>query len=128
MRMDVDTAIWNPTDAEAAPDMTMSAATPAVPCLELGRRAYPLAEGDNLVGRGIDASVQLDSPSVSRRHAMIRIRGGAATIEDLSSRNGTMLRDSRVASPAPIRDGDAIRIGTVWLVYREPSRGGGGDD
>ena len=50
------------------------------------------------------------------------------TIEDLGSRNGTMVGDDRIHLPVEIRDGDAIRIGTVWLLYRAPLEGTPEDD
>ena len=55
----------------------------------------PLAEGENIIGRGVDASVWIDAPGISRHHARIVVREGTATLEDLGSKNGTY-----VAGPA----------------------------
>src|ERR1700694_3628067 len=52
---------------------------------------YRLNEGENFVGREPTAEVFLPSASVSRRHALIRIRGAEATLVDLSSKNGTFI-------------------------------------
>jgi pSer/pThr/pTyr-binding forkhead associated (FHA) protein len=55
---------------------------------------------------------------VSRRHAVIRIAGNEATIEDLGSKNGTFLRDERLDSPVRLADGDRVRVGSVELTFR----------
>jgi DNA-binding winged helix-turn-helix (wHTH) protein len=77
-----------------------------------------LEEGDYVLGRDPDADVYLDSPSVSRRHAKIRITGRDASVEDLGSRNGTFVRDQRIDHVSMLEDGDAIRLGSVVLTFR----------
>jgi DNA-binding winged helix-turn-helix (wHTH) protein len=85
---------------------------------ETGR--IPLGEGDNIVGRGEDASVVLESSTVSRHHARICVRGRVATIEDLESKNGTYVGDQRVSVPRELREGDQIRIGAFLLTFHRP--------
>jgi DNA-binding winged helix-turn-helix (wHTH) protein len=65
-----------------------------------------LAEGEHVLGRDPDLALCLGSPSVSRRHAQLRIIGGAAVIEDLGSKNGTFLNGEKVTSPMALSDGD----------------------
>ena len=77
-----------------------------------------LEEGEHLLGRDRDVAVWLESPSVSRHHARIRVKGVEATIEDLESKNGTYLRGERVAAPSPLTDGDELRLGSVPLKFR----------
>ena len=77
-----------------------------------------LSEGDHLLGRDGDVAVWLESPTVSRHHARIRITGPIATLEDLGSKNGTFLRGERLAAPATLADGDAITLGSVPLRFR----------
>jgi pSer/pThr/pTyr-binding forkhead associated (FHA) protein len=60
----------------------------------------------------------MDSPTVSRRHASIRVSAQGATIEDLGSHNGTYLRGERVTKPVPLRDGDEIHLGSVIVTLR----------
>src|SRR6185436_10956368 len=81
-------------------------------------RDYPLAEGDNLLGRDEDCVVALPSGKVSRRHARIRLTKGEALLEDLGSKNGTYVGDRRVEGPTALADGDEIRLGSVLLVFR----------
>jgi DNA-binding winged helix-turn-helix (wHTH) protein len=77
-----------------------------------------LTDGDHLLGRDGDVAVWLESPSVSRHHARIRICGTDATIEDLASKNGTFLRGERLTGPSPLVDGDEIRLGSVQVKFR----------
>ncbi len=77
-----------------------------------------LEEGEYVIGRDPDADVYVDSPSVSRRHAMLRITGHQACIEDLGSRNGTFVGDRRIDTSSALQNGDAIRVGSVVLTFR----------
>jgi DNA-binding winged helix-turn-helix (wHTH) protein len=89
-------------------------------------RQIPLSTGANIVGRDPRVGIWLDSPSVSRQHACIRVESGNATVEDLGSKNGTRARDELVTQVTPLRDGDDLRFGSVnasfhvWSV--EPTR------
>jgi DNA-binding winged helix-turn-helix (wHTH) protein len=89
-------------------------------------RLIPLTAGDNVLGRDDDVGVRLDAPSVSRRHARIRIAAGEpATIEDLDSKNGTWLAGRRLSGgPETIRHGDLLRIGKVELVFLDSKEKG----
>ena len=57
--------------------------------LTWNRRSIVLLDGENVIGRDPDASVRIDAPGVSRRHARILAEGGRFTLEDLGSKNGT---------------------------------------
>jgi DNA-binding winged helix-turn-helix (wHTH) protein len=76
-----------------------------------------LAEGEHVLGRDPDLELFLDSPGISRRHALITIAGDDATVEDLGSKNGTFVADRRLDSPTRLVDGDLIRIGSVQLTF-----------
>jgi DNA-binding winged helix-turn-helix (wHTH) protein len=92
--------------------------------LKDGRR-IPLLPGDNILGRDLEGAIEIDSPSVSRRHARIRVLERDATIEDLESKNGTYVRGERVsAAPVPLSDGDELRIGSVSLRFRQQTTSG----
>jgi DNA-binding winged helix-turn-helix (wHTH) protein len=81
-----------------------------------GRRVV-LQPGETVIGRDPLSTVCLDSAGVSRRHARIVIEEATALLEDLGSKNGTMLGDARV-SQAVLQDGDRIHLGPMLLVYR----------
>ena len=84
----------------------------------VGDRQIRLSPGASILGRDPDASVWFDVPGVSRRHARIVVSAAEATLEDLGSRNGTLLRGEPIAGPTPLRDGDEIRLGPVSLTFR----------
>ena len=80
-------------------------------------------EGQSLhIGRSPASDIQLDDPSVSRRHAVIAHRGGRAVLLDDRSLNGIYVNGQRV-SEAVLRDGDWIAIGHVSLRYVEVTGG-----
>ena len=98
-------------------------ASPAPPSgcrLVWGEHEIALEEGENLLGRDPGIRGSIPDASISRRHARITIRGGAATLEDLESKNGTFVGETRITGPTPLSDGDAIRLGLVGLVFRGP--------
>ena len=60
---------------------------------------------------------------VSRGHALLERVGGAWTVEDRGSSNGTSVNASRINGPTVLRDGDVLRIGRTSLVFH-----GAGED
>ncbi len=90
----------------------------------LAGKEVVLRDGVNLLGRAHDAVVRTDQASVSRRHALIRIDGRGATIEDCGSKNGTFKGSERVSGPVELRDDDRILLGSVALVFRCRKRRG----
>jgi len=106
-------------DVEILDDAAPITPTTGLPCaLVVDRQESALVAGDNLIGRATDAVVLLDSEEVSRHHAVVRVSMESATLEDLGSKNGTLLWGSRVGSPTPLKDGDEIAIGPVVLTFR----------
>ncbi|MBX3214925.1 MAG: sigma 54-interacting transcriptional regulator [Labilithrix sp.] len=85
-----------------------------------GTSEHVLSEGTELVvGRDPECRVALSDGRVSRRHAVVRLRGGAIELEDLGSRNGSLLDGERVAPNAPVvlRPTSVVRIGGAVLVF-----------
>ena len=81
-------------------------------------RALVLRDGENVIGRDPRCDVWLDAAGVSRRHARIVVTRGAATLEDLGSKNGTVLRNTPIGATMPLRDGDVIQFGSVEARFR----------
>jgi DNA-binding winged helix-turn-helix (wHTH) protein len=96
--------------------------------LVLETREVELLEGENVIGRDPVAALWIDHPSVSRRHARIVVRQGKATLEDLNSRNGTLVNERPVSGRVRLRDADALRIGPETMVFREASPSPTGTD
>lgn len=102
----------------AAPAMNGSRAATSGACLVHASREWSLSEGSNVVGRDRDCTIRLESASVSRRHARIEVARGKATLEDLESKNGTLLNRRPVGPRAVLKDGDEIQVGSVKMTYR----------
>jgi FHA domain len=70
------------------------------------------------IGRGLIADVRLEDPHVSRRHAILALRGSGARVLDDRSANGTFVNGRRVTA-AQLSDGDVLRFGRAVLRYLE---------
>lgn len=79
--------------------------------------------GDSLVvGRALDADLTLTDPFLSRRHSRLYRTGEDLMVEDLGSRNGTLVNGQRIAGPTPVGPGDVITISnSVITVLAEAS-------
>jgi hypothetical protein len=71
-----------------------------------------LAPGEFVIGRSTECQLSLDDPLVSRRHAVIKIKSGAATVQDLGSRNGVLVNALRIEGERALVAGDKISIGS----------------
>jgi DNA-binding winged helix-turn-helix (wHTH) protein len=85
--------------------------------LEWGRRRFPLAIGEHVIGRDSDREVSLDQSTVSRRHGRLVVTAEGTTLEDFGSKNGTFRGSERVTSAVALADGDVIRIGSLLLTF-----------
>ncbi|MEC7525588.1 MAG: response regulator [Myxococcota bacterium] len=84
---------------------------------EPGRR-FSLDGGHALVGRSEECDIQLDDTKVSRQHARVAQReDGAWYVEDLGSRNGTLVNGERV-DLSLLKIGDRIQLsGETLLLF-----------
>jgi pSer/pThr/pTyr-binding forkhead associated (FHA) protein len=57
----------------------------------------------------------LDDAYTSNQHAVIRKRGKQWWLEDLDSRNGTLLNDMPLTKPTVVTTGDRVTIGQTSL-------------
>ena len=96
-------------ETTASPKLLLSTASQQLrqividkPRLTIGRRPYN--------------DIMLDDLTVSGEHALLLTRAGASVIEDLRSRNGTLVNDEPVIQRA-LLDGDRIEIGIYRLQY-----------
>lgn len=88
-------------------------------------RRIVLDDGDHYLGRSSDNEVPVAHPSLSRRHALVRVAGGVSLLRDLGSSNGTFLRDKRIRE-VEIREGDTFRCGDVTFALARGPRDEGG--
>ncbi|MEY2545838.1 MAG: adenylate cyclase [Verrucomicrobiota bacterium] len=78
-------------------------------------------QGNCTIGRTPTNCVVLDSPKVSRRHAVINVQSiGEFWLIDLGSSNGTFLNHRRLPQPVRLSDRDEISIGERTFVFRQP--------
>ncbi|HEY2827482.1 MAG TPA: SpoIIE family protein phosphatase [Pirellulales bacterium] len=69
-----------------------------------------LPEQRSILGRHPECDIILDQGAVSRQHAQISFIEGQYVIEDLRSRNGTLVNGQLVQTPQALRDGDEVKI------------------
>jgi uncharacterized protein (TIGR02996 family) len=74
------------------------------------------AEDRVVMGRSSDNVIQLDSPTVGRRHASLEWRNGAHELRDLGSANGTYVDDAPIEA-LRINDGAELLLGDVRLRF-----------
>lgn len=110
--------------APARPPAPAAVPAPAAPA---GIRAIVLTSslgelrvaetGAHILGRGTDAALRLQHPTVSRRHARLILSDdrSMAYLQDAGGANGTSLNGAQVTQLAPLANGDRIRVGEVEL-------------
>lgn len=77
--------------------------------------------GNLSIGRSPRNGIVLDSPKISRRHAIINVQNvGEFWLIDLGSSNGTFLNKRRVHQPVRLCDQDQIVIGDAVFGFRQP--------
>jgi len=92
------------------------------PCLHLqagpgAPRAFVIHSAAMAIGRDPSADIPIDSPILSRRHALVRRVGDQTLILDTESANGVFVNGVKVHSAA-LHDGDQIQLADVELVFR----------
>jgi len=84
-----------------------------------GKR-HPI-HGSCSLGRIAANMIVLESPKVSRRHALIHLQNiGEPWLIDFGSSNGTFLNKRRIHQPVRLSDGDQITIGDEVFKFRQP--------
>jgi general secretion pathway protein A len=91
------------------------------PRLQATHRGQPigdfvLCEPRNVIGRGRDCEITIDSKFLSRHHAVISREGEAWMLRDLDSTNGTRVNGAFVEC-WQLADGDEIAVGKHRLVF-----------
>jgi len=81
-------------------------------------RRLALLPTETVIGRGAQATTQIESALLSRRHVALRRNGPDVTLVDLDSQNGVYVNGVRVHS-ALLHEGDTLQVGDVVLVFHE---------
>ena len=82
---------------------------------EASAMRYKMVDGTYVVGRGESCAVRLPYPDVSERHALLILRDGGATLEDLHSANGTYVNGSPIDGQVTLRPDMVVQIGQSMM-------------
>jgi DNA-binding NtrC family response regulator/pSer/pThr/pTyr-binding forkhead associated (FHA) protein len=85
------------------------------------RVVHVLDDSEVVIGRVATCDVAIDHEAVSRRHAMFRRRGDQIAVEDLGSRNGTLVNGVLIDQPRRLTAGDVVTIGPLTAVVATSS-------
>ena len=77
---------------------------------------YELSGDPTTLGRDLGCEVQVADGKVSRRHAQVAFEGGAWTISDLQSRNGTLVNGKPIGKHV-LASLDEITLGDAHLLF-----------
>ncbi|MFQ5492518.1 MAG: FHA domain-containing protein, partial [Phycisphaerae bacterium] len=88
-----------------------------------GRTRRHELTGPVTLGRDPSCEIPLDDLGTSRRHARFRPEGDGFMVEDLGSKNGTLLNDVRCRT-SRLGDGDVVLLGSVRIVFADATTRG----
>jgi hypothetical protein len=74
------------------------------------KQRWSLAAPVTTIGRWQDNDLVVDDRWVSRHHARVRREADQYFIEDLGSKNGTLVNGRRISGPTLLADGDEIQV------------------
>ncbi len=78
---------------------------------------YRLTGAPAVIGRDATCEITIDDPSTSRQHARFVPTDRGYVVEDMGSRNGTLVNDLPCGR-TPLVDGDRILVGAALAVFR----------
>ena len=78
---------------------------------------YRLVKEKTILGRHPGCDIVVDSGSVSRQHAAVEMKDGNWWIEDLGSRNGTLINGEKLNGPHQLEAADEIGVCEDRLVF-----------
>lgn len=108
------------TGSSASHRLLRSAVTQQLEVMQTGRSLHrmTLKPGKLVIGRGEEAGLRLDSPSVSRRHCQLITTADQTYVEDLNSTNGVVVNGQKRRMHR-LAAGDKVVIGDHTLIYSE---------
>jgi len=83
---------------------------------------FPLNEGENIIGRDGRCDIEVPHASMSRRHAVIKVKDNVITIGDLGSKNSTFVAKHRIQKARAILPGTRIYFGRARAILTQVSR------
>jgi hypothetical protein len=83
----------------------------------------PVDADSLIIGRASSADVVVEDSALSRQHARIFLQNGELMVEDLGSRNGTIVNDELISGPTPLEVGDEVRLAGSRICIEDDERG-----
>lgn len=85
---------------------------------------HPINGAEVVIGRDASCEIPLEDTITSRRHARVYRDGtGVFWLQDLRSKNGTVLNSTAITTPTRLRDKDRIVIGACLLTFHASAAG-----
>ena len=84
---------------------------------ELRGVSYPISESI-VVGRSAQADIVIGSGYVSEFHAKFSLKGQNLFVEDMNSKNGTLLNRKPIQGPISLKNNDTVSMGNVTIRVR----------
>ena len=76
-------------------------------------KTIPLLTPRFKIGRGETCHLRPNSEQVSREHAEFVVESEVVTVNDLGSRNGTLVNGRAITAPQPLKNGDLVQVGPL---------------
>ena len=85
--------------------------------LIVNTQVYHIVTTPLSIGRNLDNHLVIQEPTVSRKHAEIRLQDDQYLLIDLDSTSGTFLNGKQVQSQSVLHSGDSILIADTPIVF-----------
>jgi pSer/pThr/pTyr-binding forkhead associated (FHA) protein len=79
-------------------------------------KIYPLEKSKLVIGRSVEADLNLLDPLVSRKHCVIEKRDNIFVVRNVSTTNPLLLNDKEIAEKR-LYTGDQLKIGSATVAY-----------
>ncbi|MDP6503894.1 MAG: FHA domain-containing protein, partial [Planctomycetota bacterium] len=83
-----------------------------------GEEIFDMIEDEVIAGRAKDNLLHIDDDGLSRQHCRLFLDEDCYRVEDLGSKNGTLVNASKVKEPHRLRGGDVIGICGVDIEFQ----------
>ncbi len=78
-------------------------------------KIFSIAGSQFIIGRATGCHLRPQSDAISRQHCAFVVKDGRLYVKDLGSRNGTYLNNEKLSKAAEVKNGDAVRVGPLYL-------------
>ncbi|MBL9039078.1 MAG: GGDEF domain-containing protein [Archangium sp.] len=69
-----------------------------------------------IIGRSHECHIRIDDDGVSRSHARLSVSAERVAVEDLQSKNGTLVNGERINALTTLKNGDKIQLGPAAVL------------